>query len=340
MLSITGDMEFAELLEKMAYNALPAQASDDFLTRQYFQAANQVQLTDQMEASYQTIGHQGTDYVFGTLSGYPCCTCNMHQSWPKFVQNLWYATSDGGAAALVYAPSIVEMKVGQGVQVRIIEETLYPFRDEVIFHFELHQESDFPFHLRIPAWTEDANISVNGEAWNGSMEGNIAKINRTWRNGDSVRLKIPMVIKISQWFDFTKTIERGPLVYSLKIGEEFRYKDRGDRYRGFYEVFPKSDWNYALFHADVEEPINSFVVEEMKWNGSYPWNLENVPVTIKARGIRLPEWKLSPGGLPAFPAWWGPREMAPEESIFSEITLVPYGCTTLRITEFPVYGLN
>ncbi len=114
MLSISGDMEFADLLEKITYNALPTQASDDFSSRQYFQAANQVQLTDALQSSYQTLGHQGTDFVFGTLTGYPCCTCNMHQSWPKFVQNLWYATADGGVAALLYGPSEVRVKVADG----------------------------------------------------------------------------------------------------------------------------------------------------------------------------------------------------------------------------------
>lgn len=108
MLTITADMEFADLLEKIAYNALPSQASDDFTSRQYFQAANQVELTDQLETSFETQNHGGTDFVFGTLTGYPCCTSNMHQSWPKYVQNLWYATHDGGVAALLYAPSEVK----------------------------------------------------------------------------------------------------------------------------------------------------------------------------------------------------------------------------------------
>lgn len=89
MIKITGDMEFADLLEKITYNALPAQASDDYSSRQYFQAANQIEISDRVDPAFQNHTHTGTDFVFGTLSGYPCCTTNMHQSWPKFVQNLF-----------------------------------------------------------------------------------------------------------------------------------------------------------------------------------------------------------------------------------------------------------
>ena len=37
MLEITGNLEFADRLERVAYNVLPTQISDDFLTRQYYQ---------------------------------------------------------------------------------------------------------------------------------------------------------------------------------------------------------------------------------------------------------------------------------------------------------------
>ncbi len=41
-LEITGDVAFADRLEKIAFNALTTQVSDDFQNRQYFQQANQV----------------------------------------------------------------------------------------------------------------------------------------------------------------------------------------------------------------------------------------------------------------------------------------------------------
>lgn len=338
MLSITGDMEYADLLEKITYNALPVQATDDYTSRQYFQAANQVELSDRLQVSYQTVDHKGTDFVFGTLTGYPCCTTNMHQSWPKFVQNLWFATADGGVAALMYAPSNVSLKVGNDVDVSIVETTGFPFRDEITFKISLSKAAKFPFHLRVPAWTTGAEITVNGEKWEGTPENGIAKINKTWEDGDKVKIKLPMSLKVSSWYDFAVAVERGPLVYSLKIDHEIKEKNRHDKYKTFYEVYPKSKWNYSLYFEDLEDISSAFKVEELKWDGeTYPWNLENTPIQIKARGIELPEWKLY-DGLPTFPAWWGVRSEEKKDVEFEDITLVPYGATTLRITEFPVYS--
>ena len=337
ILAITGEMEFADLLEKITYNALPAQASDDFRSRQYFQAANQVEITDKLQTSYQTHTHKGTDFVFGTLSGYPCCTANMHQSWPKYVQNLWHATSDGGVAALLFAPSEVMMKVADGIDLKVMEETGFPFREEVNFTFELSENATFPFHLRIPAWTNGASISINGSPWNGKVDQQVAVINRTWKSGDKVNLKMPMELKASIWHDFSRTIERGPLVYSLKIKDKRETKDRNDQYRAFQEVFPVDDWNYGLIQEDLDNLLTSVKVINREWNGDYPWNLENAPVELKMKGLKIPEWKLV-NGAPVFPAFWG--DYSAGNIAINEITLVPYGCTTLRITEFPVYSLE
>ena len=57
----------------------------------------------------------------------------MHQGWPKFVQNLWYATSDNGIAALVYGEMEVSMKVADGQMVKVGEKTSYPFKEDITF---------------------------------------------------------------------------------------------------------------------------------------------------------------------------------------------------------------
>lgn len=337
MLPVTGDMEFADLLEKIAFNALPAQASDDFSSRQYFQAANQVQLTDDLKTSFQTIGHGGTDFVFGVLTGYPCCTSNMHQAWPKFIQNLWYATADNGVAAFLYGPSEVSLTVAGDTKVNVVEETGFPFRDEVRFKVRPETPTAFPFHLRVPSWSPAAAIYINGEKWRGEIQNRIAIITRVWKSGDEVLLKLPMELSVSRWYAFTAAIERGPLVYALKIRDEKRRKDRHDRFRAFDEAYPLDAWNYALHQQDLAAITSAVRVRENDWGDTYPWNLENAPVELKTRGIKLPEWQLY-HSAPLLPAWWGRHK---EEIVsFDDITLVPYGCTTLRITEFPVYDLQ
>ena len=63
-----------------------------------------------------------------------------------------------------------------------------------------------------------------------------------------------------------------------------------------------------------------------------PWNIEHAPVEIHALAVQLPGWKMYNGNAGPLP--YSPQEMPANEKPVS-VTLIPYGCTTLRISEFP-----
>lgn len=337
MLEITGNVGFADHLEKIAFNALPAQVSDDFMTRQYFQQANQVMATRKMR-NFE-VNHDGTDLCFGLLSGYPCCTANMHQGWPKFTQNLWYATADKGLAALVYSPCEVKTKVANGVDVAFKEETTYPFGEQIRFTLTTSaKEVTFPFHLRIPQWCNGASIRINGRHWNNAKGGEIVKIARGWKSGDVVELSLPMHIYTNRWHENSTSVERGPITYALKIGEERKLvkndKDPIDYGKSYYEVRPTTPWNYGLIRTERDKLAEQYIVQKKDTLNQFPWNLQNAPVEIRTKARRIPSWQLyneMAGPLPFSITYR--FESAPEEE---EITLVPYGCTNLRISQFPV----
>jgi len=332
MLAITGDTEFADHLEKIAYNAMPTQATDDFNHRQYFQSANQVLITRAKRNFFEDDGHQGTDQCYGLLTGYPCCTSNMHQGWPKLVQNLWYATEDQGVAALIYGPSEVEVPIGKNHTVHITEDTHYPFDETIQFTLQTAKEVSFPFHLRIPHWAEGATIAVNGTpVKEPALPGDIVKINRTWKNGDKVTLTLPMHIETSRWAESSVAVERGPLVYALKIDEEWRKVSDVPYFGDFYEVYPKSDWNYGLLEKAIKDPANGFEVVKNNTQEPYPWNLTGAPLVLKTRAKQIPDWKLYKNMAGPLPH---PFSKAVDEE--TPIILVPYGCSTLRISQFPV----
>ena len=328
VLPITGDIYYADYLEKIAYNVLPTQVTDDYMARQYFQQANQVQVTlDDRNFMNQA----RTGLVFGTTIGYPCCTCNMHQGWPKFVQNLWYATADDGVAALIYGESEVTAIVSGGHQVQIIEQTNYPFKENIKFNFHLKGKVEFPFHLRIPLWCKNATITVNGVLQKPQIENNIAILKREWIDGDVVELNLPMEIQYSHWAQNSLGIERGPLVCALKIEEEWREISQEGYDDTYWEVRPKSDWNYTLLKKEIDK--SNLKIEIKDRVSEYPWNLESAPIKLTIPAMKLPLWQLERGSAGKIPA---NAIDLPTDGVLRNIILIPYGCTTLRISEFPI----
>ena len=343
MIRITGDTEYADLLEKIAYNALPAQISDDFTSRQYFQQANQVLVTRNIHNF--DINHGETDLVFGLLTGYPCCTSNLHQGWPKFTGNLWYATPEGGLAALTYAPSQVRALVCGRTEVQITEDTHYPMDGHICLTVNYKDKTTkaiFPLKLRIPSWSKGALLTVNGEPVSNTDPGTIAVIDRIWQDGDKVELTLPMEVSIQEWYECSVSVERGPLVFALKIGEEWvrkEFEDPASIYgKTYWEVYPLSKWNYGLMKFDRKNPSGAFevLIDKEKMVSDWYWNPESAPVIIKAKAKEIPSWQLynhMAGPLPYGNMTYG---LGTEDLPVETVTLIPYGCTTLRISEFPV----
>lgn len=340
ILSITGAVQYADQLEKIAFNALPAQISDDFMSRQYFQQANQVMITRHIHNF--DVEHGGTDLCYGLLTGFPCCTSNMHQGWPKFTQNLWYATADGGLAALIYAPGTVKAFVAGGTAISVDEETNYPFGESIKFTLHIDNKvksAAFPFRLRIPAWCKKGSIKINGKTWQEPGGNQIVNITREWKSGDVVELILPMHIFRNKWHENSISIERGPIVYALKIGEEVKEvkndKDPVTYGDSYVEVRPTTPWNYGLMDIADERLDEYYTFEKKKEITGFPWNTEAVPVFITTTAKRIPSWLLyneMAGPIP-YSITYG-LEAAKEEAII----LIPYGATRLRISQFPVIG--
>lgn len=345
LLQVTGDVDFADRLEKIAFNALPAQIDADFIHHQYFQQANQVMAT----RAYRNfdVNHDGTDLCYGLLTGFPCCTSNMHQGWPKFTQNLWYATPDNGLAALVYAPSTVRARVAGGGQVEINESTDYPFDGGIKFIVKtingegaaVVRHTLFPFRLRIPKWCGQGVVLVNGKRWDSAAGGQVLTIKRDWSAGDIVELTLPMRVFTNTWHENAVSVERGPLIFALRIEQTVTLvKNEKDSslYGNFFEVRPSTPWNYGLLNVRAGQLEQEYTIEKAALMSLWPWqDLQHAPLVIKTKARRLPAWKLyneMAGPLP-YSTIYNP-ELGEEEVI----RLVPYGCTKLRISEFPVIG--
>jgi hypothetical protein len=95
-----------------------------------------------------------------------------------------------------------------------------------------------------------------------------------------------------------------------------------------FEILPTSPWNYAIDPKSIKVATTRDVTDEQ------PWTLERAPISLLAKGRRIPEWQLDMYGLVS-PLQPSPaRTTAPLE----DITLVPMGAARLRISVFPTFS--
>jgi hypothetical protein len=330
---ITGDPSLADRLETIAYNALPAALANHIKAIQYYTLANNVIAVPGGHGFNQ-------DYDNATLpgpySGYPCCRFNFQMGWPKFAQNSWAATADGGLAVMAYAPTVVNAMAG-GEQVQITEDTGYPFEEQVRLQVCVSNPVAFPLVLRIPSWCHDAAVTVNGCAQSGIAPDTFFRIRRTWANGDMVVVKLPMPIETVTGPSRAVAINRGPVVYSLRIGEDWTVRTRDPSGMGFneYQVTPTTPWNYAL-QLDPSQPAASLTFTNYaETTPTNPFDPAEPSVALLAQARQVPSWTIGWRGTQAFEPPVSPVVSA---NPLVPVTLVPFGSQHLRVSWFPYLG--
>lgn len=344
LLSITGDIFWADHCEDVAFNTLPAAYTPDYRALRYLTAPNLVR--SDAEDHSPGVNNLGPMFAFNPLS-HRCCQHNQAQGWPRFAEHLWMATPDNGICATLYGPCQVTAKVAEGTEVKITEATLYPFAESVELVIELPKPTAFPLYLRIPGWCSESTITVAGEPVAQNVDpGSYVRISRQWRSGDKVVVELPMNVKLRRWErnHNSVSIERGPLAYSLKIGEEQVRRDPIETAKQdsqwqedvdveqwpAVEVLPTTPWNFGLALKD-DDKLDA-VVHERDWPADdYPFTASAVPISLQVTGRQIPQWQLDLtglcGALRDSPVYAG----TPEQTL----TLVPMGAALLRISAFP-----
>jgi hypothetical protein len=324
---ITGEGRYLDRAEEIAFNSLPAALTPDLKALHYLTAPNLISCDASGEHDFQ---NGGTLVSYDPWS-YRCCQHNVAFGWPYYAEHLWLATLDGGLAPALYGPCRVRAKAGDGTEVAIDEDTDYPFSGTVDLTVWTPKPVAFPLYFRIPDWAGGTRLALNGRDLAADAEaGRYVVVGRTWRNGDRVRLEFPQRIEVRVWETLGRavSVRRGPLWYSLKIGEDWKRCGGTDEWPA-WEVLPTTAWNYGL-EVDPGRPEDSIRVAAAAAPAYQPFRLDEAPVVLKARARRVPGWTAEGRMVGRVP----PGPVISSEPV-EDVTLIPMGCARLRLSVFP-----
>ena len=324
-LQATGDVQWADLMEKICFNAAFSVVWKDFKSLQYYSSPNQV-IAKNNSSFCMYVGGQDR-MAYRIAHGPACCNGNMNRMIPLFCSRQWMKKGDNGIVAAMYAPSSFTTKLkGSKNEITIQEETNYPFEETIRFRMKMKRSTPFSFWLRIPQWCKGASITVNGQAADIVCKaGTFVEVQRKFSDGDIIELKLPMKAKsVSMPYDGV-AFERGPLVFSLnvKAQEEITETRELDGIKFQSRILtPLSEWNYAPVDTENIEVVNSNDYSNI-------WNLEMTPVRLKVKAVTVTNWQLYRDN---FTPYMPSVIRKGEEKV---IELVPVGTTVLRMTVFP-----
>ncbi|MDE6757280.1 MAG: glycoside hydrolase family 127 protein [Muribaculaceae bacterium] len=348
LMGITGDPFWADHCENVAFNSFTAALTPDMKALRYITSANMAISDEKLH------GPSIDNNLRGMLSMSPfssrCCQHNHGMGWPYYAEHLVMATADNGLATMLYAASETTAQVADGKTVRLTETTDYPFDGNVTLSVGTDGEVEFPLYLRIPAWSGEISLEINGEAQSvAAAAGRYVCVSRKWSDGDVIRLVMPMSVSADVWPQNkgSVSVNYGPLTFSLRIDEIAEEHDSRDRefvqddshwqdgvdasLWPCYVLRPGSDWNYALKVGKDNLPVHFSVVKKGWPADDFPFRQESVPLELRVTGVRVPSWGYDATGMTDVL----PDEQAPRDTVETRLTLIPMGAARLRISAFP-----
>ena len=316
LFACTGESKWAERLEVLAFNALPATISDDMWAHQYDQMSNQIAC--RRFDSKPIFGTNGADaHLFGLEPHFGCCTSNFNQAWPKLALSAFMYSANEVYSAIPIPTSLVTDDFS------VTLKTDYPFKNS--FEYTASANKDFVLRVRIPSFAR--NLVVNGVKTRYTEE---LTFSVSEGSTDVINISFEVFPELVSRPHDLKCVKLGSLVFSLPIAYEkkiYEYEKKGiERKYPYcdYEYLPLGEWSYAL--------SSPFFKVENRAIADVPFDSGNPPIVLKAECKKI-AWGYEDGYDSVCAKV--PKSRLPLSEA-QTLELYPYGCAKLRITELPL----
>jgi uncharacterized protein len=207
MLAVTGDAKFTDVIERALYNGINSGMSLDGTLYCY--------------RNPLAFDPATGDTIRNTWYDTTCCPPNLERTFAS-LPGYFYSTSADGIYVHLYDNSDLDWKLENGTGLKISQNTNYPWDGGVSLTVTPAQTSDFTIYLRIPGWSESAQVMVNGKSVSGAKGGEYLAVKRSWAAGDTIQVKFEMTPQVLEANPHVVedegrvALQRGPLVYCLE----------------------------------------------------------------------------------------------------------------------------
>ncbi|MCX6625430.1 MAG: glycoside hydrolase family 127 protein [Acidobacteria bacterium] len=221
LLRMHGDARLGDLMERTVHNTVFGAQSPDGRRIRYFTP---------IEGPRE---YHPTDAY--------CCPNNYRRIIAELPEFLYYR-SGAGITVNLYTASEAKIDL-DGYSVRLRQETAYPERGDVLLRVDPSRPAKFPLRLRIPLWAAGAAVLVNNTPVGAVRPGTFLELDRAWKTGDTVSLKMPMrfrLVRGRQRQAGRVAVLRGPLVFTLNPAQAQTLEKLDAAELGQYTLDPAS----------------------------------------------------------------------------------------------------
>ena len=324
VLEHTGECVCADMLEQIAFNVVGAAAFDDA------SAVEDIVMVNQLECSVRR-KEFFSEYPFGNAfarGGITRGGVALLSAYPLFMRALCMTRGADELNFFAYAPCTIETEV-RGAKLRIKEETGYPFRNSVVFKVtEADGDVDVRINFRVPRYTTMQLISGGQTVASGT---GLISVKCTLRTGSTfmLRLDIPLTAVTNR--DSSLSFVKGSVLMASRLG--FETSARNCPAGGATEVNAVKKWSFSPVVAkkssggrrtlyDNEQTIVNKMPEK-------PFDRDNPPFELRFQCKNVLNWDFDINGFSAIPQ----TPKFSEEAL--ERAFVPFGCTSVRVAQFP-----
>lgn len=197
LLRLTGEAKYADAIEQTYYNSLLGSMTAD----------------GSDWAKYTPLSGQRMEGSEQCGMGLNCCVASGPRGLFTLPLTTVMSETDGlQVNFFVDGSSVLQTPAKQ--QVEIVQETDYPAGGKIHFRISLPKPENMTLRIRIPEWSKQNSLSVNGEPVSNLIPGDNAVIKREWKSGDVLDLELDMRGRLYRIGNKPENIAivRGPVV--------------------------------------------------------------------------------------------------------------------------------